>query len=169
MIVIEFTENDTIFNIVAILLFYSNMEFSRMAISYHPGQGTILLCDYQGNKSPEMDKKRPVIVLCNQIHARPNLCTVVPLSTTPPDSMMPYLFKLFTIPPLPEPYNSEFHWVKGDMINAVSFQRLSLPFLGKDNSGKRVYDIRVLNSADFRSVQQAVLNGLGLTSLTFHL
>ena len=140
-----------------------------MPISYHPGQGTILLCDYQGSKSPEMDKRRPVIVLCNQIHARTNICTVVPLSTTPPASMMPYHFKLFTIPPLPRPYDSEFHWVKADMINAVSFQRLYLPTLGKDANGKRVYDIRQLDVAEFRAVQQAVLNGLGLTSLTFHL
>lgn len=140
-----------------------------MAISYHPGQGTILLCDYQGSKAPEMDKKRPVIVLCKQIHARPNICTVVPLSTTPPTSVMPFHFKLHTTPPLPEPYNSEFHWVKGDMVNAVSFQRLSLPTLGKDGNGKRVYDIRVLDAADFRGVQQAVLHGLGLSKLTFHL
>jgi len=140
-----------------------------MAVSYHPGQGAILLCDYQGSQTPEMDKKRPVVVLCNHIHARPNLCTVVPLSTSPPTSMMPYHFKLFTIPPLPAPYNSEFHWVKADMINAVSFQRLSLPFKGKDNNGKRIYDIRVLDKGEFRSVQQAVLNGLGLTQLTFHL
>ena len=140
-----------------------------MAINYHPGQGTILLCDYQGSKTPEMNKRRPVIVLCNQIHARPNLCTVVPLSTTPPTSMMPYHFKLFTNPPLPSPYNSEFHWVKADMINAVSFQRLSLPTTGKDGQGKRTYDIRQLDAADLRFVQQAVLIGLGLTSLTFHL
>jgi mRNA interferase MazF len=140
-----------------------------MAINYHPGQGTIILCDYRGTIFPEMQKKRPVVVMCNHIHARPNLCTVVPLSTTPPSSMMPYHFKLQTVPPLPSPYDEEYHWVKADMIGAVAFERLSLPFAGKDASGKRIYDVRTLNAADFRSVQQAVLNGLGLAALTFHL
>lgn len=140
-----------------------------MAIDYHPGQGAIILCDYRGTILPEMQKKRPVIVLCKQIHSRPNLCTVVPLSTTAPTTMMPYHVKLFTSPPLPEPYNSPFHWVKADMVSAVSFERLSLPFMGKDSSGKRIYDIRVLTKTELRSVQQAVLNGLGLSDLTFHL
>jgi mRNA interferase MazF len=116
-----------------------------------------------------MDKKRPVIIMCKQIHERKNLCTVVPISTTPPEKMMPYHVKLFIENPLPEPYEAQYCWVKTDLIMTVSFQRLHLLTSGKDAGGKRIYDIRALNTSDFRSVQQALLHGLGLSDLTFHL
>lgn len=140
-----------------------------MAISYHPGQGVILACDYRNLVPPEMDKKRPVIIMCKQIHERTNLCTVVPISTTPPEKMMPYHLKLFIDPPLPEPYENQHCWVKTDLIMSVSFQRLHLLTSGKDKGGKRIYDIRVLNKSEFRSVQHAMLIGLGLQELTLHL
>lgn len=140
-----------------------------MAISYHPGQGVILACDYRNLVPPEMDKKRPVIIMCKQIHERTNLCTVVPISTTPPEKMMPYHLKLFIDPPLPKPYENQHCWVKTDLIMSVSFQRLHLLTSGKDKGGKRIYDIRVLNKSEFRSVQHAMLIGLGLQELTLHL
>lgn len=140
-----------------------------MAINYHPGQGAIVLCDYRNLVPPEMDKRRPVVVMCKQIHERKNLCTVVPISTTPPEKMMPYHVKLFLEPPMPEPYEQQHCWVKTDLVMAVSFQRLHLPTAGKDKAGNRIYDIRVLSKGDFRSVQQALLHHLGMSDLTFHL
>ena len=140
-----------------------------MAINFHPGQGAIVACDYRNLIPPEMDKKRPVIVMCKQIHERKNLCIVVPLSTTPPEKMMPYHVKIFNEPPLPEPYSEQHCWAKTDLIMTVSFQRLHLLTDGKDKNGKRIYDMRVLNKSDFRAVQQALLHGLGMSDLTFHL
>lgn len=82
---------------------------------------------------------------------------------------MPYHYKLHVEPVLPEPYNARFHWVKADMIYTVSFDRLSLPFNGKDAGGKRVYDVRVIDKADLIKVQECILHGLGLTTLTAYL
>lgn len=55
------------------------------------------------------------------------------------------------------------------MLYTVGFARLSLPFDGKDASGKRRYDIRVLDIPDVLNIQRAMLHGLGLTSLTGYL
>ena len=108
-----------------------------MAIKIHPEQGTIVVCDFEGFVSPEMIKRRPAIVISPRFRSRDRLCTVVPLSTTPPNPISPYHFKLHVIPVLPAPYNAGFHWVKADMVYTVSFQRLNLPFSGKDAAGRR--------------------------------
>jgi len=56
-----------------------------MAINEHPVSGTILMCNFApGFQQPEMVKRRPVIVISPKISRRPNLCTVVALSTTAP-------------------------------------------------------------------------------------
>lgn len=70
---------------------------------------------------------------------------------------------------MPAPYDSPRMWVKADMICAVSFQRLALPFIGKDPQGKRIYDVRQIAGEDLRRVQVCVLNGMGLSRLTFGL
>ena len=133
-----------------------------MAIQFHPEQGTILVCDFKGFVQPEMIKRRPVVVLSPRLRKRDGLCTVVPLSTTPPKEVAPYHFKLHVTPVLPEPYNADFHWVKADMVYTVSFDRLHLPFNGKDPEGKRRYDVRVIDKADLLKIQQCLLHGLGL-------
>lgn len=140
-----------------------------MAINYHPEPGTILICDYHGFIEPEMIKRRAVVVLSPRLRGRHNLCTVVPLSTTEPDTMMKYHHKLCFDTPLPAPYDSEFKWVKGDMFSTVAFSRLFLPIAGKDEAGKRIYDVRVLDKADFKKVQQCVLYAIGLGLLTEYL
>ncbi|MFZ1545622.1 MAG: type II toxin-antitoxin system PemK/MazF family toxin [Candidatus Nitrotoga sp.] len=137
-----------------------------MAINIHPEIGTIVICDFSGFIAPEMIKRRPAVVISPRLRTRNGLCTVVPLSTTPPNDIAPYHFKLHVTPPLPSPNDAAFHWVKADMIYTVSFARLYLPFNGKDNSGKRIYDIRVIDKADLLKIQQCVLHAIGLTSLT---
>ena len=53
-----------------------------MAIAFHPGQGVVVICDYnQGFVAPEMVKRRPAVILCPKIGIRGGLCTVVALST----------------------------------------------------------------------------------------
>jgi uncharacterized protein YifN (PemK superfamily) len=55
-----------------------------MAIHFHPQRGTIVVCDFRGFEAPEMQKRRPVVVVSPRLRHRDNLCTVVPLSTTAP-------------------------------------------------------------------------------------
>jgi mRNA interferase MazF len=140
-----------------------------MAIQFHPEPGTILICNFEGLKSPEMVKRRPVVVLSPRFKNRSGLCTVVPMSTTEPEKIQSYHHKLHTAPPLPEPFSSPSHWVKADMIYTVSFARLSLLFSKKDDGGKRIYDQRVIDAADLLKIRAAVLHGIGLTHLTDYL
>lgn len=139
-----------------------------MAIHFHPDQGTIVICDFNGFKEPEMTKRRPAIVVSPRFRDRGNLCCVVPLSTTAPKPVMPYHYRLYMPEPLPAPYESDMHWVKADMLYTVSFDRLFLPSTGKDASGKRVYDIRVISKTELQSIQCCILHGIGLPALTEH-
>ena len=87
-----------------------------MAIKEHPPIGTVLICDFQTDfRLPEMVKVRPVIVISPKIFGRPGLCTVVALSTTPPDPKMPFHAEISIVPKLPPPWDAEKVWVKGAM------------------------------------------------------
>lgn len=140
-----------------------------MAIRFHPEQGTIVICDFEGFVAPEMVKRRPAVVVSPRLRKRDGLCTIVPLSTTPPREVAPYHFKLHVEPVLPKPYDANFHWVKADMLYTVSFSRLYLPWENKDVNGNRNYDVRVIDMADLLKIQQCMLHGLGLTTLTAYL
>ncbi|MDF0603325.1 type II toxin-antitoxin system PemK/MazF family toxin [Psychromarinibacter sp. C21-152] len=111
-----------------------------MAIREHPTIGTVVTCNFQsGFVAPEMVGRRPVVVISPKMKGRPGLCTIVALSTTPPDPVRQYHCQIDIRPRLPDPWRSEGVWVKGDMINAVGFHRLDLIRLGKDPYGKRRY------------------------------
>jgi mRNA interferase MazF len=115
-----------------------------------------------------MIKRRPSIVISPQIQGRPNLCTVVPISTEIPRFKMPYHVELENLV-LPPPYNEGPNWVKADMIFASSFSRLELIRTGKDESGKRIYITECLCPDDLNLVRKAMLCSLGLSSLTKHM
>jgi len=141
-----------------------------MPIKEHPCTGTILLCDFNsGFREPEMVKKRPVVVLSPKIAARPGLCTVVALSNTEPSHKLSYHCQIDIRPRLPDGFNSDGVWVKGDMLYAVGFQRLDFIRTGKADSGKRLYYYDALGNAEMRKVRECVLRGLGLSTLTKHL
>lgn len=140
-----------------------------MAIQFHPQQGTILICDFQGLQEPEMVKRRPVVVISPRLRNRGNLVSVVPLSTTHPGDSYPYHHRLLLDPCLPAPYADPVAWVKGDMVYTVAFHRLYVPQLGKDASGKRQYDLRVLEPETMNLIMACVLHGMGLDRLTQHL
>lgn len=140
-----------------------------MSLQFHPEQGTIIICDFNGFISPEMVKRRPAVVVSPRLRRRDRLCTIVPLSTTIPLMIAPYHYKLHVTPVLPAPYDAPFHWVKGDMVYTVSFDRISPLQSGKDRNGKRIYDVRIVDKDDLIKIQQCVLHGLGLTSLTDYL
>ena len=141
-----------------------------MALTFHPKQGTIVMCDYDlGFKTPEMQKRRPTIVVSPPIGVRARLCTVVPLSLTAPTPKMPYHYELTLAAPLPRPFESPTAWVKGDMVCAVSFERLDLIRLGRDGTGKRQYRTDPIPLADLVNIQKAILSSLGLATLTKHI
>lgn len=134
-----------------------------MPIEYHPAKGTILNADFsQGFKAPEMIKRRMCVVVSPPISRRVGLCTVVPLSTTTPDPVMPYHYYLEIPFQLPSQYKSQTCWVKADMICAVGFHRLSLMRLGKDALGRRNYQTSTLSNIHLKSIEQCILASLGL-------
>jgi mRNA interferase MazF len=141
-----------------------------MPINEHPERGTILVCDFDSSfKEPEMVKPRCVVVLTPKIKARHHLCTVVCLSTTPPDPVMPYHCQIDIRPHLPHPWDSNQVWVKGDMIYAIGFHRLDLIRLGKDRGGKRIYRMDVISAEQLKQIKTCILRGLGMSVLTKHL
>ncbi len=79
-----------------------------MSISFPVARSTILLSDYgTGFREPEMVKRRPVVVMSHRLPHRDHLCTVVPLSTTPPPAPnLLYVHELRLDKPLPEPFEA---------------------------------------------------------------
>ena len=140
-----------------------------MPLKFHPEQGTILICDFKGFVPPEMVKRRPVVVVSPRFRTRDRLCTVVPLSTTPPRPKCGYHLEITLDEPLPAPYNETSMWAKADMLCAISHDRLQLPFIGKDAKGNRIYDERRLPDQVFQELLVCILTGLGLHRLTSHL
>jgi mRNA interferase MazF len=140
-----------------------------MGLQYQPEIGTFVICDFQGFIEPEMVKRRPVVIVSPRFKHRDRLCTVVPLSTTEPNIIMPYHYKLKLDEPLPPPYNAPYHWVKGDMFATVSFDRLNLPRSDKKVDGKRQYVFRVIDDIDLRNVRECMLHAIDLSCLTKHL
>ncbi len=135
-----------------------------MAIEYHPKRGTIVRVNFdQGFRVPEMVKKRLCVVLSPPIEARVGLCTVVPLSTTAPEKVMLYHYE-FQIPfQLPHGWGNRTRWVKGDMVCAVGWHRIDLLRMGKDNNGKRQYQLNTLSSLHLKAISDCVLYSLGVT------
>lgn len=141
-----------------------------MPIREHPLVGSILTCDFdKGFKQPEMVKRRPVVVLSPKIISRPGLRTVVALSATRPEPVMPYHCQIDISPALPPPFASKGIWVKGDMINAVGFHRLDLIRVGKTHTGKRIYRYETLSDEIIKQIRGCVLRALGMTTLTKYL
>lgn len=140
-----------------------------MAITEHPKTGSIVICDFNtGFREPEMCKIRPVMVLSPKIASRHHLCTVVTLSTTAPDPIMPYHRQIDLDPVLPPKYRSQGIWIKGDMVNAVGFHRLNLIFDGKNNN-KRNYLYEGQIEENIKIARQCVLRALGMSVLTKHM
>lgn len=154
------------------LVILRNKDVRHMPITFHPHSGQILLCDFTGFKEPEMVKpKRPVVVLTGPIKGRSRLVTIVPLSTTEPEIIQPYHYKIpkRSMPMLGQ-YQENDSWVKGDMIYTVGFYRLSAIMLGKRAvTGKRLYFMSKLGREQMMQIYQCVLHGLNLGHLAIHL
>lgn len=138
---------------------------SKMAIHNHPPQGSILICDFDGFKEPEMVKKRPVVVISKPINSRPPLCTIVALSSVPPPVVLPMHCILKFDPLLPPPFDVDPSWVKGDMVYSLCFTRFDFIKTGKNAAGKRTYDYRILSPDDLDRVLKCVIAGIGIVDI----
>jgi len=140
-----------------------------MALTYYPNPGEILLCDYGTNViAPEMDKRRPVVVVSPRIRRRGELVGVVPLSTSAPELLENFHYTLQLDHPLPKPFDSPVMWAKCDMFSVVARARLDRFKAGRADGG-RVYVAGKLSVDQLKAVKAAVLCGLGMGSLTIHL
>lgn len=135
-----------------------------MPISFPVVRSTILLCDYSiGFREPEMVKRCPVVVVSHRLPHRDRLCTVVPLSSTPPPAPnLRYVHELRLDQPLPEPFEAPVMWVKADMLATVSFARLDMCRTGRDHAGKRKYLQPKVSAADMAAVERCTCAGLGI-------
>ena len=132
-----------------------------MPLKFYPKTGTVLVCDYQpGFKQPEMTKRRPVVVVSPRFRGRGSLCTVVPLSTTPPVPVMPYHCEIEV--ELVHPYAANSSWVKADMLATVGFHRLHPMRTGKDQYGKRKYVYPNVGEDDLSRILECIRAALGM-------
>ena len=87
---------------------------------------------------------------------------MVPLSTSPPVPVQPYHYRFMFREDLPPPYDNPIQWAKCDMIYTVGHHRLSLPFNGKDEHGKRILIQQVIDADDLEAIQHGIRAALGL-------
>jgi uncharacterized protein YifN (PemK superfamily) len=128
-----------------------------MTLAFQPRRGQIVMCDYSGNRVPEMIKVRPVVVIARNRKNR-QLVTVVPLSTTAPNTLEEH-HHLLGVNPLPGREEIEC-WAKCDMISTVSLARLD-----RFKTAHRQYVAPMLPKADFDAICLSVLKALGLADL----
>jgi mRNA interferase MazF len=136
-----------------------------MPIQYAVARGTIVLCDYStGFRPPEMVKRRPVVVISARLPYRDRLCTVVPLSGSPPAHNIPYQCRIEFAEALPPPFEQRVWWAKADMLATVAFGRLDLFRTDRDRvSGRRRYLHPKLGEEDLKRVLECVVQALGLS------
>ena len=134
-----------------------------MAITFHPKQGTLLMCDFNtGFKPPEMVKKRLVVVIS---HKNRDLATVVPLSGTEPVPIERCHHEMHGAS-LPPGFQRGRMWAKCDLVTTVGFGRLDRVRIGKHpTTGKRMYYSKPVCEQDLTAIQNAVLYVLGLSHL----
>lgn len=141
-----------------------------MGLKFDPPPGQILICEFpEGFKEPEMVKTRPVMVVSPRLKQRNGLCSVVPLSTTPPDRIQNWHYLLKLDRPLPSPWSADEQWVKADMLTTVSYHRLNLIPTKRDHEGKRKYLTIIVKHDELKAIRKCLLHGLGLGQLTNYL
>lgn len=106
---------------------------------------------------PEMTKDRHAVVLATP---SPGLAIIAPFSTREPLPLRPFHYK---IPLGTYPFFNRDSWLKGDMMQVVSRDRLDRLFFNGRHQRAR------LSAADFTAVRAAALAGLGLSRLAPHL
>lgn len=131
-----------------------------MAITYHPPQGSVLMCDFTGFKPPEMVKNRLVVVVSRKHN---QLATVVPLSTVEPMSLEKCHHEIHDAS-LPSRFRGERTWAKCDCVTTVAYWRLDRTRGTRHpTTGKRIYVSQIVRPEDLAAIQRAILHVLGLT------
>jgi uncharacterized protein YifN (PemK superfamily) len=136
-------------------------------LKHPPYPGQFLFCDYRGFVAPEMIKMRPAIAISPRDRAGYNLVHVVPLSTTKPDFIRSHHI-LITMPR--ELVGITAHgitiaeecWIKCDLVNTVSFQRLEAIPIGKTPAGKRIYSNQKVKPDILVKIRQEVARKMGI-------
>jgi len=140
-----------------------------MPLKFHPKPGMVLICDFTtGFQPPEIVKKRPVIVVSPRRRRGQQLCMVIPLSTKKPKPVEAH-HHLISPHSLPDKLAQRETWAKCDIVATISLERLDRLYSGKDRSGKRRYESRIILPGDLQAIQRGILAALGLHNLTFHL
>lgn len=135
-----------------------------MAQFFHPKVGMVLMCDFQGFQPPEINKRRPVVVVGEEMVGRQGTCIVVPLSSRAPDPIMPFHHMLDPTA-LPHAIRKRSSWAKCDLVTTVACWRLDRLRVGQDALGKRLYASPSIRPEDLLAVRRAVLAALHLTGL----
>ena len=124
-------------------------------------------CDFSGFREPEMVKTRWVTVISPKFLNRPRLATVVALSTTVPDPVEKFHYRLTTA--LPHNESGVEVWAKCAMVLAASFNRLNPWWRDRSSpGGKRMYVPVILSQVDIVNIQKGLLYSIGLGGLTAH-
>jgi len=128
-------------------------------LSFHPGPGAIVICDFTtGFQPPEMVKMRPVVVISPR-HRVGQLATVVPLSSTPPVPAQPWHHQLAAgaYPPARGPM-----WAKCDMLATVGLIRLDRVRVRGPGGGWQ-HQVFQVPPTDLAAILAGVKAALGLT------
>jgi len=141
-----------------------------MGLLYYPSAGEVLMCHYDEKAlDPEMCKARPAIVIGPRLRNRARLVTVVPLSTTEPNTLLDYHCRVEIAPLLPEPFDAAVMWAKCDMVSSVSLDRLDRFKEPYQRGSARKWRTGRVNAVQIAALRASVLCGLGLSHLTQHL
>lgn len=135
-----------------------------MPLKYHPKIGSIVFCEFDGIH-PEMRSAHPAVVVSWESMPRSGLCTVVPLSTVPPDVIQKWhhLLAEKSTRALPPHNRAKPSWAKCDMVTTVSLQRLSLPGANVYGAGGNIGP--PIANSDLQAIQYGILHVLRLWKL----
>lgn len=140
-----------------------------MALQFPPNVAQILMCDYPACfEKPEMVKRRAVIVISPKSTGRMGLATVVPISGTAPDPVMPYHYEVpsHLLPDYMQ--DGKPRWAKCDMVCTLSTTRLEMIKKGKDRAtGKRTYENKSVDLPTLLAVRKGVAVALGIDAGCF--
>lgn len=114
----------------------------------------VLMCDFAGYRVPEIVKVRPVVVISPNHLPRPGLATIVPLSTTAPDPVQSYHYKLIGSP---FPHDPAEVWAKCDLVASVCFDRLD-----RVKVARGTYQIFHVSMEQVRQMRRCAALSLGI-------
>jgi uncharacterized protein YifN (PemK superfamily) len=130
-----------------------------MAITFVPKPGQVLMCNFDsdGFIRPEMQKIRHCVVISPRGRRHTGCCIIVPISGVAPDPVEHH-HVLISANKYSFFKKDQDVWAKGDMVTHVAFARLDRVL----DQGR--YASPSVSAEDFKAIQAAVLNAMGLTT-----